>query len=199
MISPQLTQILRNIDNSKKILILTHQDPDADAFGSTRAISYSLQLISKKTTLIYVYYHRPLRTFKPEETVLSADHPNAKKKLATLLKQDQLVLHYLNPAGDELSISGDIFDYALILDTNYSDHSITGLIFESEPKKGVGSIDHHVRSHPIKNPDQDYNQPRKSSASEIVYQIIPQILNLHKKYSLPLDLSYLKQLLNTQK
>ncbi|HNT30189.1 MAG TPA: DHH family phosphoesterase [bacterium] len=156
--SKQLANVLKNIRESRSILLLTHQDPDADAIGSTRAMAMLLTLLRKKVQTVYVFQ----KTKPPRSRILSSRRIQVLRRTSTSPKP---------------TIDLSAYDYALVLDTSYSDHNILGCKFELAPRLGVGTIDHHTRSDSSFFPEQDYNVTDAAATCEIIYTLIPEFLN----------------------
>ncbi len=171
-IAPQLALIIQNIGAAENILLLTHQDPDSDAIGSTYSLYQVLQHLGKKPHLIYVLSHpkRPLPPAIPAKIINLRDEPAPTIRLAN-------------------------YDYALCLDCSYSTRQITGLIFAGLPRFGVGIIDHHSHHDPTFCPEQDYTLRSHSSTCEIIYDIVHDQLLSAKNLPPEIELSVNKLLL----
>lgn len=154
MVSKPIKRITENLHQAGHILLLTHQDPDPDAIGSTMALKLLLEAQRKRVSLHYVI-----------------SSPKALPPIAAgILTYDKRVTSNIP------KIQLGEYDYVLVLDTSFSLRHILGLEFEGTPVRGVGIIDHHTRTDETLYPEQDHTEPDKSSVCEILYDFIDQTL-----------------------
>jgi|GEM_PF-3856725 len=161
----KLDTILKNLLLSSGTLLFTHRDPDADAWGSTQAVRELLAYAGKKTHCIYTFKNKTPPKAMQNDAGITVYKPHDQQ------------------SGTEIDL--EKYDYALCLDTSYSDHNITGFKFKSQPRLGVGTIDHHSRSDKALSPEQDYNLPDACATCEIVYTLVPRLLKLTRGTKTP--------------
>ncbi len=171
----KLATIMVNIKEAEHILLFTHRDPDADAWGSTQAVRELLVFAGKTPHCIYNFKDKVPSQAMRADPGISIYGPG------------------LRSSRTEIDLAQ--YDYALCLDTSYSDHNITGFKFTSQPRLGVGTIDHHSRSDKAFEPKQDYNLPDACATCEIVYDLVPMLLKLNTGPEAPATLGQLPLLI----
>ncbi len=76
-----LDEIIKEIKNAEKIVILTHESPDGDAIGSSLAVKLMLDKLGKKADVIIPEYSR-LFNFLPAVNYIKEDSKNKNYDLA---------------------------------------------------------------------------------------------------------------------
>lgn len=142
-----IDKVIKEINYSSNILLLTHENPDGDALGSSLAMQLALKKIGKKVNSYCTSNIPSIFTFLPE----------------------------INSFGKKFLL-GD-YDLIVILDCGDSKRTgfCDRLKEFSQYKKKIINIDHHPKNdlHRIAKINiVDYNA---SSASEIVYDIIKKL------------------------
>lgn len=137
-----LTEITRAIEDSARIFLTTHVNPDGDAIGSLLALN------------------RLLRGLGREATAFMADPiPSNFRFLPT----SDLVIHTIE------AVRGKSFDLGVVVDS--TDWERTGKDIPSEVKlKKVINIDHHVSNNSFG--DINYINPSASAVGEMLYDVI---------------------------
>lgn len=137
-----LTEITRAIEDSARIFLTTHVNPDGDAIGSLLALN------------------RLLRELGREATAFMADPiPSNFRFLPT----SDLVIHAIEV------VRGESFDLGVVVDS--TDWERTGKDIPSEVKlKKVINIDHHVSNNSFG--DINYINPGASAVGEMLYDVI---------------------------
>ena len=124
-------QILDVLRNNERFEIITHEGPDEDAVGSTRALAYGLLSMGKAVKLVY-----PTRI--PDSLLFTPEPKNQKN---------------VNP---QISVLLDV-----------SDLNMLGGI---HPRGEIIVVDHHKTDNKVGKTC--WIDPRKSSASEMVYDLL---------------------------
>jgi len=127
------TRIAEIIKNHQTFEIITHENPDEDAVGSSRALGFALAGLGKSVCLVYP-------TPVPETFVITGSPENTA------------------PAGalPEISLLVDVSDMAMLKGVN--------------PRGEIVVVDHH-KTQNIESMV-TWIDPEKSSASEMVYELI---------------------------
>ena len=143
-----ISKVISRINNCEKVLIITHENPDGDALGSSLALAKSLKQIEKNVDIVCIDDIPLAFQFLPEIKYIKKDF-----------------------------LFGD-YDIAIILDcgdlkrTGFPERLRE---IKLKDRKKIINIDHHPKNdlHKIANINLiDYNS---SSTSEIIYEIIQQI------------------------
>lgn len=162
------TQAAEQIRTAKKILILTHNDPDGDAVGSTLALHLALKKIGKESEMAFFGERPEMVSFLPaydeaktelqasNELIITVDTrqsgDNLKLGQKKLTDKHQLMIVVTPEKGvllpDDVSVSRarPKYDLVLILDT--SSPELLGSIYQEMPdlfyETPTVNIDHHA-------------------------------------------------------
>ncbi|EKD57043.1 MAG: hypothetical protein ACD_58C00016G0002 [uncultured bacterium] len=159
-------QIVELVNNSKKILVLTHVNPDGDAIGSTLALVMGLRKLNKEVVAACQDVVPNALNFLPETSEIKSDIQNQRDFIISInttnAKVDKLG-YKQNPVENRLDIvitpksgefsQGDVtitpgaakFDLIFVLDAPELER--TGRIYDNNPdvfyEVPIINIDHH--------------------------------------------------------
>ncbi|MCL5795130.1 MAG: bifunctional oligoribonuclease/PAP phosphatase NrnA [Patescibacteria group bacterium] len=141
----KLNNLFERINSASRILLITHENPDGDALGSTLALSFVLKNMGKSISAVCVDANPQVFSFLPK---------------VSLIKKDFLL-------GD--------FDLIFILDcgdlkrTGYIDRL---KYYAHKRRKKIINIDHHPKNDVHKIAWYNLVDYQASSTSEIVYKLL---------------------------
>ena len=150
----------RLIEQAERVIIMSHRNPDMDAFGSQLGMARICQLYGKNASIV-------------------VDHVN--DSLQTIYKQakDTGIYNFISPERALELITPE--SLVVLLDTHRPSYSACPELLEKTEKIAV--IDHHRRSADgVENPVLSYVESYASSTSEMVTEIL-QYLGARKELS----------------
>jgi len=177
----QLEHAARCISRAKTIAIITHQNPDGDAMGSSLAMRYFLQSLGKTeiTNIVPTSFPDFLAWLPGVESIIQYEQqPEA--AAAALRDADLVICTDLAEAGRVAALSpilSERFDA-------YAQSSAPDTTECPDSKSSLLIIDHHLSSVCSSHPEQ-IAYPDCASASELVFRLAWQLQKLNRAVTEP--------------
>jgi len=189
-------QIVTAIREAKNILLLTHTNPDADAFGSVLGLSLALQKINKKVSSISLDGHPKDLGFLPRldqisselggrrDLVLQIDQSERKVGSISYNTEGDKVNISITPSGEEIREEDTKFVYGnynfdLVIALDCATEGMLGRIYTENnglfSNATFVSIDHHKD-----NPNFakiNWVDTEATSTSRMIYELISSLEN----------------------
>ena len=144
------------IQQSQRIVIITHISPDGDAMGSSLAMKWYLQQIGKQAEVIIPNTYPDFLAWIPGVKEVHIYEKNAEQGLNLLEQADLIIITDFQ----EAKRAGEPIGAWLLANRAKEEH------------KPIIMIDHHL--HPTNLADVTISHPECPSASELVYRFIHQ-------------------------
>lgn len=171
--SLQLEYARRCIYDAQTIAIVTHQNPDGDAMGSSLAMRHLLLALGKQqvTNIVPTSFPDFLAWIPGVESVIQAEqHPN---RAAEALRTADLVI--CTDLGEPTRVAALSPVLAERFEANYEDNEAGGRLL---------IIDHHLSKICTEHPEQ-IAYPDSASASELVFRLAYQLTQTKSVHFLP--------------
>ena len=186
-ISPlQLEHAARCIYDAQSITIITHQNPDGDAMGSSLAMRFFLQALGKKqvTNIVPTSFPDFLAWLPGVDSMIQYEQ-NPDAAIQALREADLVICTDLAESGRVAALS-DVLAERFSAYAHSSECSEGSENSECSQKSSLLIIDHHLSAVCSEHPEQ-IAYPDSASASELVFRLAWQFVQSSRSVVEPLS------------